>query len=376
MRMVQLGEFIPVRGKNITPSRFPDEQFELFSIPAHDRGQSEIALGSDVGSSKQLVEPGDVLISKIIPHIRRVQIVPASSGLRQIASGEWIVIRTQEFDARYLRHLLLSDRFHAQFMNTVAGVGGSLVRARPEFVKQIRVAIPALDDQRRIAAILDQADAIRTKRRQIISRLELAPAAYLESALRESEFELHALADVAEVWDCSHSTPAWTKSGRICIRTSNLGHGVWSWEDTRYISDQDFARRQKGGGSLPGDIILSREGTVGVGAMIEAGMSVAMGQRLVQVRAKHIDPYFLMWYLLYALDPSRISHMMVGATSKHLNVRDLRSLPVPTPDLAKQERFATFAVKIAQARSQALRAATRANELFASLQARAFKGEL
>ena len=90
------------------------------------------------------------MISKIVPHIRRVWVVPPPIGEhRQIASGEWIVFRTDQILGSWLRHFLLSDAFHAQFLNTVAGVGGSLVRARPQFVKKIRIEVPSVEIQKK-----------------------------------------------------------------------------------------------------------------------------------------------------------------------------------------------------------------------------------
>jgi type I restriction enzyme S subunit len=62
-------------------------------------------------------------------------------------------------------------------MNTTAGVGGSLVRARPEAVSKILVPLPSLNEQRRIAEILDQADELRRKRRRALARLSELPQA-------------------------------------------------------------------------------------------------------------------------------------------------------------------------------------------------------
>ena len=171
MRSVQLDDFA-VKTKNLTPAQFPEEKFDLLSIPAYDIGSPEVALGSEIGSSKQLVCPGDVLISKIVPHIRRVWVVPENGGRRQIASGEWIVFRSREVLSSWLRQILLSDSFHRQFMNTVAGVGGSLLRARPAHVYKIRIDLPELDAQRHIAHVLDKADALRAKRRETIAHLD------------------------------------------------------------------------------------------------------------------------------------------------------------------------------------------------------------
>ncbi|BBU58449.1 hypothetical protein KU6B_47140 [Mameliella alba] len=139
MSMVPLGEFMPSRIPSVNPAKHPDEVFELWSIPAFDEGKPEVVPGSEIGSSKKCVEPGDVLLSRIVPHIRRSWVVSPATENRQIASGEWITFRSDEFDGRYMRHMLTSDPFHVEFMKTVAGVGGSLLRARPEGVKQIKI---------------------------------------------------------------------------------------------------------------------------------------------------------------------------------------------------------------------------------------------
>lgn len=165
---VPAAELMVKRGGSVNPGKFLDETFELLSIPAFDKNKPEILKGSEIGSSKSCIEPGDVLLSKIVPHIRRCWVVPAKGEHRQIGSGEWIIFRDKRFDSSFLKHFLTSNVFHSQFMNTVAGVGGSLVRARPAEVERIEIPLPPLAEQKRIAAILDKADAIRRKRQQAI----------------------------------------------------------------------------------------------------------------------------------------------------------------------------------------------------------------
>src|SRR4051794_32362380 len=103
-----LGEIMAVRTGTIDPSRCPEEIFDLYSIPAFDSGDPEVVPGMSIGSAKQIVKPGDVLLSKIVPHIRRSWVVRNKRGRRIIASGEWIVFRGKEIHPNYLRHVLVS----------------------------------------------------------------------------------------------------------------------------------------------------------------------------------------------------------------------------------------------------------------------------
>ena len=178
---VDAGELMARRSGSVDPSRFPDEEFELHSIPAFDAGKPEVLRGDQIGSTKQLVAPNDVMISKIVPHIRRSTIVPEFTGRRQIASSEWIVFRGPQFFPDYLRHFLTSNDFHARFMKTVSGVGGSLLRARPAEVAKIKIPLPPLAEQRRLAGLLSHAEGIVRLRHEAQRKAsELVPALFLD----------------------------------------------------------------------------------------------------------------------------------------------------------------------------------------------------
>lgn len=155
--LVPLDKLMPTRIPNVDPSKFQGETFELLSIPAFDSGTPEICKGSDIGSQKKSVMPGDVLLSKIVPHIRRSCVVKENdSGLRQIASGEWITFRSEEVEPEFLARFLVSDVFHSQFMQTVSGVGGSLLRASPRAVRAIQIPIPPKEVQKALVAEIEE----------------------------------------------------------------------------------------------------------------------------------------------------------------------------------------------------------------------------
>ncbi|GJL63045.1 MAG: hypothetical protein NPIRA04_16990 [Nitrospirales bacterium] len=168
----KLDEFTVKGGGSIDPRKFKNEIFELFSIPAFDKGTPEIVDGASVGSAKKVIEPNDILLSKIVPHIRRCWVVPQAKAYRQIASGEWIQFRSAELVPEYVRHFLISDPFHSQFMKTVTGVGGSLLRARPSEVEKIKIPLPSPDDQIRIAHVLSKVEGLIAQRKHHLQQLD------------------------------------------------------------------------------------------------------------------------------------------------------------------------------------------------------------
>ncbi|MFD4323308.1 restriction endonuclease subunit S [Nocardioides sp. NPDC058538] len=307
--------------------------------------------------------------------------IRASIGAKVWADGEYCLGRgvaglrpKTELDSNYLWHWLA----HAEPTLAAKGRGATFLQVNRRDIGELDLELPSVHEQRRIAMILDQADAIRIKRRQILTHLDTLTQSIFHDMFGKAGAESAPLADIAEIWDCPHSTPKWSEDGEICLRTPNLIRGGWNWDDTRYVDEVQFAKRSKGGGAEPGDIILSREGTVGIAAVVESGMRVCMGQRLVQVRPDLgvVHPEYLLEFLLTALDPARIAHVMVGSTAQHLNVKDLRALAVPVASLESQRHFATQKSAVDRRRSAVQRALVADDELFASLQFHAFKGEL
>ena len=180
---VQLATIISKRQGSVDPRDFPDEEFDLYSVPAYDAQEPEVIEGREIGSAKQVVREGDLLLSRIVPHIRRAWVVGQPRGRRMIASGEWIVFRDDEFEPEYLRQLFLSNQFNARFMNCVAGVGGSLVRARPQAVGKILIASADRGSQE---SLVEAAQRIERLRLAAVSALKESTS--MSQALQQRAF--------------------------------------------------------------------------------------------------------------------------------------------------------------------------------------------
>ena len=330
--------------------------FDYIDLSSVDKATKSIAsiecyeCSDGPSRARQLVETDDVLVATVRPNLNGVALVNgAHHGMT--ASTGYCVLRPDKdkLDSRFLFHWVKTGVFVQRMVDVATGANYPAVSDAK--VKVSKIPLPPLAEQKRIAGILDAADALRAKRREALAQLDtLLQSTFLDMfgdpVTNPMGWEEPRLEDLCKkVIDCPHSTPRWTGSGVVCLRTSNLGKGEWNWADTRFVSEEDYAERTRRGEILPNDIILSREGTVGVLALVDDGMRLCMGQRLVQLRVvdSQLDPRFLLNLLLHSLAPERLSRLMTGSTSKHLNVKELRKFPVLLPPLDIQRRFAAIA---------------------------------
>ncbi|MGO4891854.1 restriction endonuclease subunit S [Flavobacterium sp. W21_SRS_FM6] len=294
------------------------------------------------------LNPGDLIMS-CSGTMGKIAIVPQDIKTGIINQALLKLTPSLKVDLDYLKYWLESESFQFTLNDNTHGAAIKNV-ASVAVLKSIKIPLPPLNEQKRIAVILDKADAIRRKRQQAIQLADdFLRSVFLDMfgdpVTNPKGWRKKQLQEVChKVIDCPHSTPKWTEVGIIGLRTSNLTKGDWNWNDKRFVSEATYKDRTRRAELEENDIILSREGTVGVAALVPANTKMCMGQRLVQLRANTdlICPEFLLFFLLYELEPERISRVMAGSTSKHLNVKDLKSLEVFIPPIDQQEKFASI----------------------------------
>lgn len=152
-------EELAVKRKTIDPSTLTNDEIELWSIPAFDAGVAEKVSPGDIGSSKKVVQVGDVLLAKIVPHIKRVWVVSESANsLIKLASTEWLVYASELFLPEFMGLLFRAPYFRTKMMGSVSGMG-SLKRANPRILAKVWLPVPPIKEQERIVTRLEDAFA-------------------------------------------------------------------------------------------------------------------------------------------------------------------------------------------------------------------------
>ena len=167
--------------RSVNPAKSPDTLFEMYSVPIFETGHPEYLLGREIASNKTVVQKNDILLCKINPRINRVWIVADESENPNIASSEWIVVRSSKYNPEFLAWYFRSPRFKNLMTSEVTGIGGSLTRAQPKSVAEYPVPVLEKPEQDAIAIIFNTVDTIIKKRRKQLQKLdELVKARFVE----------------------------------------------------------------------------------------------------------------------------------------------------------------------------------------------------
>jgi type I restriction enzyme S subunit len=145
----------------------------------------------------------------------------------------------------------------------------------------------------------------------------------------------------AAIVDCPHSTPKWTMTGKICVRTNQFRAGHLNLSDVRFVSEFTYLERIQRLEPAEDDILYSREGGIlGIACRVPPDTQLCLGQRMMLIRAgSAIDAAFLEMVLNSPLITRIALAKTTGGAAPRINVATVKAYPVPLPPLAEQQRI-------------------------------------
>jgi type I restriction enzyme S subunit len=339
--------------------------------------EKEYVSAEKLGPSTFAFEPRTVLYSKLRPYLNKV-VVADEAGF---ATTELVPLRCNpdEVHPEYLAYFLRSDEFLRFATEVVAGA--KMPRMVMSEFWNFQVPVPPLPEQRCIAAILDQADALRAKRREALAQLDnLTQSIFIEMfgdpVKNERGWPIKRFGDVGTLdRGVSKHRPR---------NAPELLGGVHPLVQTGEVSNcdgyiRDFTHTYSDLGLKQSKIWPAGTLCITIAANIaKTGIltfDACFPDSVVGFRAD--DPatveFVRVWlsFLQKALEDSAPE-----SAQKNINLAILRGLNIPAPPLVLQQTFATRIQSVEALKARHREALQELDLLFASLQHRAFQGNL
>jgi type I restriction enzyme, S subunit len=330
-----------------------------------------------------MLADGDILIS-LTGNVGRVGVIEQSmlpAALNQRVGA--LQIESQAVDQKYLFHVLNSDNFEQDAIKNSKGI--AQLNLSSKWIENFEFPLPPLPEQKRIAAILDAADALRAKRRESLAQLDaLLQSTFLEMfgdpVANPKGWEVRVIGDLLSA-NYGTSKKANSEHGAYPIlRMNNITYqGEWNFSSLKYIDldEKELPKHLVHKGQLLFNRTNSKE-LVGKTAVFRKETPMAFAGYLVRGIVNHLaDPEYIGAFMNTAQIKIFLQNKcksIVGMAN--INAKEFQAIPIPKPPLHLQRRFATIVESVEQQKALQRAHLTELDALFASLQHRAFNGEL
>lgn len=298
---------------------------------------------------KGRLQVGDVLVVKDGATTGRVGMIEPAFPFEQAGVNEHLFLLradARRLDARYLYFYLRSTQGQAEVMSDFRGAAqGGISR---EIGTKVRVPLLSLDAQRRIVDLLSRAEGIVRLRREAQKKAtEIIPALFVDmfgdpQSARQTH-KIVALGDLChKIVDGTHKTPNYVPSGVPFVTVKNIVTGQLDLTETKFISEQDHLELIKRANPKRGDILVSKDGTIGVPCLLQADdvFSIFVSVALLKPNHELIDSAFLASQFNTQGVQQQISDGTKGVAIRHLHLRDFRTLRFIVPPMELQKAFA------------------------------------
>lgn len=318
---------------------------------------------------------GDIILS-----------IRASIGAKVWSDGDYCLGRgvaglrpKAMLDSGYLWHWLT----HSERALAAKGRGATFLQVNRGDIGEMPIDLPPLPEQRRIATILDHADRVRGKRRDVLTHLADLPRAIFHEMFSEST----ATSTVAQEATLIRTGPfgsqllhsEFVDEGIAVLGLDNVVGNEFRWGERRFITPEKYEQLRRYTVSAR-DVLISIMGTTGRCVIVPDDIPVAINTKhicAITPDTSRLESAFLRAAFLW--HPDSLAHLRrqtKGSIMDGLNMGIIKAMPIPVPDRGKQAEFAERLARVTDSQIAARRALAVDDELFASLQRRAFQGQL
>ncbi|MCT8088722.1 restriction endonuclease subunit S [Acinetobacter sp. C_4_1] len=288
--------------------------------------------------------------------------------------------KPESIDKNYLYYFLQTWSLRLRAMSQ----GAAQTVITRDMIGNLEIPLPRIEEQRRIASILDKADELRQKRQQAIEKLDqLLQATFIDMfgdpVSNPKGWNLGKLGDVIHsAKDGPHVSPSYSETGIPFLSTRHVRAGKIVWDDLKFITEEDAQIHWKKCKPTRGDILYTKGGTTGLAAVVDTDLDFAVWVHVALLKTNH-DKVRSEWLVSmlntqYCYEQSqRYTH---GIANRDLGLKRMVNIEMYIPPLDEQDKFVNFKNKLLKNNLLFESSYSSLEQLFKSLQNQAFNGTL
>lgn len=300
----------------------------------------------------------------------------------------WFVLRLNKnlVNADYFYYLLSSNYIKEQY--DALATGAIVQNISSDLIKRVQFNLPPLPEQERIVAKLDEAfeaiDKVKANAEQNLNNAKELYKVVLNKVFNSNkyQFEHIKLDDLCEIiTDGTHQTPTYADKGVIFLSAKNVTSEVIDWENIKYIPDNLHNELKKRVSPQKGDILLAKNGTTGVAAIVDRDCVFDIYVSLCMLRPKKtVNVQYLLLAINNPITKDKFNKSLIGIGVPNLHLNKIRETTVPIPSPKFQDEISSLLnglkaeyLKLEQIYIKKIK---ECDELKQSILQKAFRGEL
>jgi type I restriction enzyme S subunit len=328
-----------------------------------DRGEYTISKEGLEKSASNLIPKNNILISTRVG-VGKVAINRIDVAINQDLTG--LILDKKRITPEFFVWLLLSKKYNQKLKGMSRGTTiKGLIRSELE---RFTIPLPPLPEQRRIATILITSDDAIQRSRQAAAETERLKAGVMQELMTKGighiefredpdigivpkEWAVKPLDELIEIVDCRHHTPTYIESGYPVVRPQNIKTDGIDFSNCANISRQEYLLMTERHTPKNGDIVYSRNASFGVPAFVETDTEFCIGQDMVVMTKLTANTKYIFYVLCSGSIQRQLKQLSGGSTIQRINLKDIRRLLIPEPELKEQQQIAIILSTIDRKRS-------------------------
>ncbi len=377
-KTVRLGDVCEIQSGG-TPSRSKVEYWKGGTIPWVKIGDftgkylsksSEFITEEGLNnSSTKLFTKGTVLYS-IFATLGEVAILDINATTNQAIAGLKI-IDNEKLNTDYFYSYLKSLK------DEVCRIGRGVAQSNINLsiLRDFKIPLPPLEEQKHIAAVLDKCTEVIAKHKLMLEKYDtLVKSQFVEmfgdNPVDNGKWRIESLEELCKIiTDGTHQPPKFTTSGIPFLFVSNIAGNKITYETEKFISEETYTELYKRTPIEIGDLLLSTVGSYGHPAIVENEKKFLFQRHIAYLKPKTdlLNSVYFHGSLLSPDAQKQIEERVKGIAQKTLNLSEIRKIKIPVPPIALQEKFAQFVQAVDAQKAKAQKSLDKAGTLYKAL---------